>query len=183
MIIYWNICVCLYIYVKHYLETTDFYQVKYLLIYVLRSYWIIRSSVWLSGYQRTHNFNLFFFTESKKLILHISLKGIQPIPIAFETLSSSFKTCVDVFLLIFSSTFPLSVTRSVIFSYGVNWSCKRAGGSSNRCQGQLPLMQINETMPWQGNPEDQSNQKSSWKAFARSLLGIIHSEWTLGNKK
>lgn len=87
MIVYKNIYV--YIYEKHYLETTEFYQVKYLLIYFLRSYWIVRSSVLLSGYQRTHHFNL-FFTESKKLILHISPKDIQPILIAFETLSSGF---------------------------------------------------------------------------------------------
>lgn len=120
---------------------------------------------------------MLLFTEFNKLFLHISQKDTQPIPIACAKLSSGFKICVDVFLLIFSSTF--SVTRSMISSYWVNWSCKRAGRSSETCREQLPLNQTNEitldAVLWEGHPGDRDNQKSSWKTFVKDLLGNSHS--------
>ena len=36
-------------------------------------------------------------------------------------------------------------------------------------------------MLWEGHPGNRDNQKLSWKAFTKDLLGNSHSEW-LGDK-
>lgn len=173
MYIHGTLYICI-IFIKHHLKTTEYFIKSCIsLTYILRPVWIIRSSSLAFRKSKDTPFQSVTLYQMKEFAC-ISQTDIPSISRLCVNHSSGFKTCVDVFVLIFSPAFYLchKICDFLLLSRLVLWG---SWESSERYTDKPPLNQTNEiardavlgrsSWAW-GNPKvilKDTSKEASWE--------------------